>query len=104
MYVCMYGGTTVCMWRSRTTCRCWLLSFQHASPGDEAQVIRLGRKCLYLLSHLAGSLYFILVTVIDSTAIQLQCIKLDHAEGKGRMMEPSRETPDPDFGGEAGLL
>lgn len=30
-----------------------ILSFQHVSPGDRTQVLRLSRKHLYPLSHLA---------------------------------------------------
>lgn len=53
MYVCVwcvhvYGG-------QRTTCRSWVFSFYHVSPGNKIQVISLGDKGLYGLSHHLGS-------------------------------------------------
>lgn len=35
-----------------TTCRCQLSPFNHVVPRDQTQVIRLGSKHLYPLSHL----------------------------------------------------
>lgn len=81
MYVCMYG-VPPCVYGDQGQ----LVGVGFSPSSMQVQVIRLGRKCLYLMSHLAGSLYFILVTVINSTAIQLQRIKLDHAGEKCRMM------------------
>lgn len=47
-----YGCTTVCV--QKTICGDQF-SFQQVGPKDQTQVITLGNKCLYLLSHLTSS-------------------------------------------------
>lgn len=40
----------------RITCMDWFSPSIMGVPGNQIQIIRLGSKCLYLLSHLSGLL------------------------------------------------
>lgn len=52
------GPTRATMWPQRTAC--CILSFHHVGPGAQIQVPGLSRKCLYLLSRLAGPAFQLL--------------------------------------------
>ena len=39
------------VWRSEDNLQEWVLSFHHVDPREQTQVVRLGSKCLYLLSY-----------------------------------------------------
>lgn len=43
-----------CTWRSENSLKELVLSLYHVDLGAQTQAFRLGRKCLYLLNHLAG--------------------------------------------------
>lgn len=55
--VCV-GGATAHTWRSEDDLREAVLSFYLVSPESGAQVVRLGDKSCYLLSHLANPCIF----------------------------------------------
>lgn len=62
-FQCVQRGGSGRVWRSEGNWQEWALSFHHGSPGDWAQVPRLGGKRLGFLTHLAGSicLFFCLI-------------------------------------------
>lgn len=52
------GGSTyatVCLWKLEDKFHQMVLSFHYVDSGDPAQVVRLGSKCLNLLTHLPNS-------------------------------------------------
>ena len=51
----------------RTTWQEWVPPFHHVDPGNQIQVVWLGSKSLYLLSHLPGprNMAFSLVLLIS---------------------------------------
>jgi hypothetical protein len=46
--VCVYKW----MWRLKNSFLKSAASFYHAHPGNQTQVVRIGEKCFFLLSHL----------------------------------------------------
>lgn len=52
-----------------------VLSLHHVGPRDETQVVRLGVRCLYSLSHLAGPKY-----------VHLQCTLLSNIKTFGMLI------------------
>lgn len=58
VYACMPDCTKecVCVCPSEGNLKKLFVSFYHVSSGDQTQVVRLGGKHLYRLSHLTGSL------------------------------------------------
>lgn len=43
--------TTICVRRSEDNVQKLALSFRHVDPEDSTKIVRLGCKCLYLVSH-----------------------------------------------------
>lgn len=67
VYVCVWPTAIVHMWKSKDNLGKLIFSFYYVCPGDQTQVVELGSKFLYMLSHLIGPKEFFDYIISDSS-------------------------------------